>query len=1163
MIKFLSKKLIKSLSLIAFTGLTVTMNAQTLNWSPAGPIYTAGRVRNMIVDKLDASGNTLYVGSTTSGIFKSTDGGQNWAPLNDQATVRNISYMAQALDGTIYVGTGEGFLRASQAAKAQPGTGLYKLVGSSLTLVSSSVNTGTVINRIACDPTNAANLAIATNSGVLVSTDSGTTFALSNTGTFSVTPDIYVGQDVKFSANGTLYFSMGPVKTGPGAVYASSSTVWKSNGSLTSLFTDITPTTSAIPVTNFGRIELATAPNNANVIYASCSNKFVTRSSATLLGLFVSYDAAATNPTWGTVLVGSSQLDPLSNGGTLASGDYAHTILVNPSNSDQIFVGGYLFYTFTRTGGSNSSPVGSWLQAGSPYAINSQFYLHENIHDIKIVGSKFYFITDAGIYRSIDITTANQNIPPSFQPFYKGLITGQFNSVSIDRYPGASASPTAAAGTVLNPYQAYIGGTGGNGLTYFNGNYPLVTKELSYQSGDIFNAEYSKILAKAAYFSSSSGSLFRTGDVTTGTDALVDYVVNTKKQDVQSFTNSTYSLSGTSFKLWENYGASTPPDSLIFYNDTAVTVSTIPILTSSTQFTFNIGRPQPTALIDSVIIRTSTVVIAATPSVISINGYAALNTKTISIRLSPTYTAPATGTISAPISSIAGTFQGAPSTFSVILNSNNNLDQILIGTTAPFFTAQPTSPNTGTANVINYIRVIATVYYKYPVGAEIKVIDNNISTLTNTLYTTIPPAAASNTAGMMSWNTYNTVGTATVKNPVLKLATKYSARLAVPYASGIGSGNYVHSIKVSNAPLDLNAPLSFVTISQTKCLTDDASGVATSNTINIVGKPTVLEWGKSGTYLYYATESGTVNSLYRVSHINTLVDSTAKGYNGKQHTNVFTYSNTPGMAPFTASVLGNPNPRSPYRTTLLGTFPNKITSISVGSNDSTMVVTFDDPSPSGTLVMANTNNIRKSDFTNIGFVNKTPAIMSTLKTYCSLMEKADPKKTFVGTDNGLFYTSDITMASPTWSNVNNNQLPNVQIFDLEQQTMEPWNCYNSGQIFVATNGRGIWTNNSFYVPTVVSVKEIQPATFENNLSLFPNPANGNVNVIFNGVSGESATITLFDVNGRIVKTESLGKLNAGEVSYTFDTTELSSGMYIVNVTGNSGVKRVAKLIVTK
>ncbi|MGZ3899661.1 MAG: T9SS type A sorting domain-containing protein, partial [Bacteroidia bacterium] len=735
--------------------------------------------------------------------------------------------------------------------------------------------------------------------------------------------------------------------------------------------------------------------------------------------------------------------------------------------------------------------------------------------------------------------------------------------VSIDRYPSSNTS--TVTGTTITPNQTYIGGTGGNGLTYFSGSYPNVSTEISYESGDIFNSEYSKILPKAAYFSSSSGSLFRTADVTTGNSNLVDWVVNTKKQDVQSLTNTSYSIAGTPFKMWENLGSyPDTPDSLVFYNDTAIARSSIPTgsLTTATSFSFSIGRPQPTALIDYITVRAGTVVVAATPSQVAVNPSSGLNTKTLTIVMSPTYTVSPTSTVSyvAPIASISG-YTGAASSFSVVLNPNN-LDQIYISLAGPLYTVNPTASPAVPAggSITDYMRVTATVYYRYPAGSTIKIVDNSISTKSSTLTTTTP------TSGVLSWNNTVTVGSSTVPviNPVLKLATGQSARMAMAYASAAAGGS-VYSIRVTNAPLDLNTPISFVNVSQDKCLSDDQFGNPTTNTVNVIGKPTVLEWGKSGKNLYYATDAGSVSYLYRVSHLNTLVDSTAKGYGGKLHTNVFKFN----------SSVSSPtqNPMCPYRTTLLGTFPNKITSISVPSNDTLgLVLTFNDPSPTGTLVMvsSNTANIQKSDSSNIGFANKTPSVMANRITYCSLLEKNDPRKTYVGTDNGIFYTDDVTAATPNWMNINAvstntaNWLPNVQIFDMKQQTLDKWNCYNSGQIYVATNGRGIWVNNDYYVPTVVSVNEIpKTATTENNLTLYPNPTNGNVNISFNGISGETAKITVYDVNGRIVKTEDLGKIYTSEVNYTFETTNIATGLYIIHVTSDSGIKRVAKLVVTK
>jgi Secretion system C-terminal sorting domain len=160
----------------------------------------------------------------------------------------------------------------------------------------------------------------------------------------------------------------------------------------------------------------------------------------------------------------------------------------------------------------------------------------------------------------------------------------------------------------------------------------------------------------------------------------------------------------------------------------------------------------------------------------------------------------------------------------------------------------------------------------------------------------------------------------------------------------------------------------------------------------------------------------------------------------------------------------------------------------------------------------------------------------------------------------------ISATPPFWSNVNNNQLPSVQIFDIKQQILDGHDCYNSGQIYVATYGRGVWTNSNFYTtPYAVGVDEEQSKpSIGNNLNLYPNPTNGKVNVIFTSVEGETASINIMDISGRLVKTENIGKLNSSEeMTFSFETSDLKSGVYLVNINSNAGVKRISKLIVTK
>ena len=1338
----ISKKTLKVFGLIVLTGLMSFVNAQNFDWSPAGPIYSAGRARNIIIDKTDLTGKTIYLGSASSGLFRTIDAGSNWAPLNDQGTVRNISYISQASDGTIYVATGEGFLRPDKMAKAQKGTGLYKLTGStgsfSLSLVQDSSLVGSVINRIACHPSNSAIIALATNKGVLISTNSGSSFVPA--AGITATANLTFGMDLKFDNAGILYCSIGSEK-GSAPFTNISSKIYKSSDNSLTNFSDITPISSFLSDSNYGRIELAIAPSNNNVIYASCSKKYIypIGNSASLNGLFVSYNSGST---WGLILQGSPYLDPLTNSSTIASGDFSQVLLVHPTNSNKLFFGGYRFYSFTRNMalGSDNSPIGDWSPIGNPFAINTPFYLRQNVHDIKIVTgtpSKYYIVTDAGIYRSIDMegTLQQSFLPATFQPFYKGLITGQFNSVSIETFPLASNTEATANGSTVTPYSGFIGGTGGNGLTYFSGNYPLASQETNYLGGDVYNSEFSKILPGVALFSNNNGGIYRSSNIKSSDPNIVDVNVYSGALSViapssSGFSNSTYTLSGSPFKLWENYGQlKKTPDSLVFYNDSLrlqASIIGLSTLTTQTSFAFSAVRPSKYAIIDSLVIRTGTVVLPIASLANCPTAFNSSDKKDICIKISNVVPS---GSIVVPaITSTTGPMSAA----GVTLNAVTLSDNISVTfNSAPFATKTTSSYPVGStgSNVVvpdpaAYYRVFATIFYRYNIGDSIKITDNSISTkvlkystkltaplkwdlsgsrqsyiisaVTNSAvsnptyvlnpgaisqsnpvftitpigigsYTIIPTGNYTFTAPPISYSisaltntaipnsTYNlmpgsltqstsvfivtptvlttytitqtgsgtiapvettiTVATSTyvlnpgnllqsspiftvtytgansftaqgissntllasntsatfikpvntssvvgtskvpfsITNPIIKIPTTRSARIAISLNMTGVTTNGVNSnaIVVSKAPLNLNDPLNFVRVSQSGCFTSDALGNSTFSTIAIPGKPTLIEWSKGGSELYYATDD---YKLYRVSNINSIMDLSPTSYSGKLSTDIFKY-------PFTTT--NDTNRLSPYRTTLLGSFTKPITSISITKDDSLMAITFADPT--GTIVSYSSKDIRKSNFSNINFVSKNGTGLATASvvTYCSLLEKDDNRKMFIGTDNGIFYTNDITQTSPIWEKANNNQLPNVQIFDIKQQVLNQWDCYNSGQIYVATNGRGVWFNNKFFKPFTVSEMELEKSKIENNMSLFPNPSNGIVYVKFNGSYDETAFINILDINGRVVKSDNLGKLNTSQINYMFDTNELSAGIYIVNINGSSGIKRVAKLIVTK
>ncbi len=113
-------------------------------WEELGPDNMGGRTRALIFDNQDPSGNTIYAGSVTGGLFKSTNSGSTWNKINKNSgsACLNVTCMVQAEDGTIYVGTGEGLNAQNYTAYGQlgyeggfVGTGIYSSSGDDFNLV--------------------------------------------------------------------------------------------------------------------------------------------------------------------------------------------------------------------------------------------------------------------------------------------------------------------------------------------------------------------------------------------------------------------------------------------------------------------------------------------------------------------------------------------------------------------------------------------------------------------------------------------------------------------------------------------------------------------------------------------------------------------------------------------------------------------------------------------------------------------------------------------------------------------------------------------------------------------------------------------------------------------------------------------------------------------
>ncbi|MCH7939939.1 MAG: exo-alpha-sialidase, partial [Candidatus Marinimicrobia bacterium] len=193
-------------------------------WKEAGPTDVGGRTRALAIDVTNSQ--VVIVGGVSGGLWKSTDGGATWVLKSDPNQVLSITSIAQdTRTGSTdiwYAVTGE--FRGStfdnvNAGSSYFGAGIYKSTdgGDNWVLIQSAADPSSwdtkfdMVMRVVVSPTT-GDVFIATNNyGVYRSTDGGVTF----TGVLGNTPNDHSYSDVAVDADGYVYavINYSPVST--------------------------------------------------------------------------------------------------------------------------------------------------------------------------------------------------------------------------------------------------------------------------------------------------------------------------------------------------------------------------------------------------------------------------------------------------------------------------------------------------------------------------------------------------------------------------------------------------------------------------------------------------------------------------------------------------------------------------------------------------------------------------------------------------------------------------------------------------------------------------------------------------------------------------------------------------------------------------------------
>lgn len=152
---------------------------------------------------------------------------------------------------------------------------------------------------------------------------------------------------------------------------------------------------------------------------------------------------------------------------------------------------------------------------------------------------------------------------------------------------------------------------------------------------------------------------------------------------------------------------------------------------------------------------------------------------------------------------------------------------------------------------------------------------------------------------------------------------------------------------------------------------------------------------------------------------------------------------------------------------------------------------------------------------------------------CILQNPLLPNEVIIGTDLGVWGTTNFNDAAPIWTR-SDNGMQNVRVTDMDLR--------NDNVVFATTYGRGVFSG-AFTNPLANAA-----FTKENkNVSMSPNPATNQFNLNIKDYVGK-VNIQIVDVNGNLVKTIADDNFNNQK---SIDVNGLSTGIYVVKVTGNN------------
>ncbi len=305
-----------------------------------------------------------------------------------------------------------------------------------------------------------------------------------------------------------------------------------------------------------------------------------------------------------------------------------------------------------------------------------------------------------------------------------------------------------------------------------------------------------------------------------------------------------------------------------------------------------------------------------------------------------------------------------------------------------------------------------------------------------------------------------------------------------------------------------------------------------------------LAIAQDGNNLYGAVwdASDKVYKIYRISNLENARDrksmDTATGFSGQ--TGEATYVET---------------------TATIGTFTQVVTSIAVDPTDANKVLVSTGNYGNQSFIYKCTNALTAVDETE----NFTPiqGNLPQAPVYSILYNARNNNEVIVGTEYGVYSTSDIYASTPDWASENRNGMEIVPVFQLRQQKFAnnaEFGIENHGVIYAASFGRGLFTSETFASKGGSSSSVLAEVT-NLDVKITPNPVSDRAVIRYTMENNSDINFQIYDLQGKLVKSINLSNQLAGSNELAIDASEFVAGTYLVRMT--AGTQKASSKFVVK